>query len=76
MFRQLDYQDRALGTLDDYLDLLKAKKLNADEAIELASLKPHLNLSVPDFAKETWDAFGAQGQLPASRSQIPDVWKS
>jgi type III restriction enzyme len=71
MFRQLDYQDRVLTTLDAYLDLLKAKKKEADEVAELAALKPHLKLPIPDFAKEAWDALKADGKLPASRAPIP-----
>ena len=71
MSRQLDYQDRVLNTLDAYLDLLKAKKQEADEIAELAALKPHLKLPIPDFAKEAWDALNADGKLPASRAPIP-----
>jgi type III restriction enzyme len=71
MFRQLDYQDRVLNTLDAYLDLLKAKKKEADEVAELAALKPHLKLPIPDFAKEAWDVLKADGKLPASRAAIP-----
>lgn len=71
MFRQLEYQDRVLTTLDAYLDLLKAKKKEADEVAELAALKPHLKVQVPDFAKEAWEALKAQGRLPASRADIP-----
>lgn len=71
MFRQLDYQERVLNTLDAYLDLLKAKKRESDEVAELAALKPHLKLPVPDFAKKAWDALEADGKLPASRAAIP-----
>ncbi|MCA3650523.1 MAG: DEAD/DEAH box helicase family protein, partial [Methylobacterium sp.] len=71
MFRQLDYQDRVLTTLDTYLDHLKAKKKEADEVAELAALKPHLKLPVPDFAEEAWNALKAEGKLPPSRSAIP-----
>lgn len=71
MFRQLDYQDRVLSTLDAYLDVLKAKKKEADEIAELAALKPHLKLPIPDFAKEAWEAMKAAGKLPASRAAIP-----
>lgn len=71
MFRQLDYQDRVLSTLDAYLDVLKAKKKEADEIAELAALKPHLKLPIPDFAKEAWEAVKAAGKLPASRAAIP-----
>lgn len=71
MFRQLDYQDRVLNTLDAYLDLLKVKKQEADEVAELAALKPHLKLPIPDFAKEAWDALKADGKLPVGRAAIP-----
>ena len=37
MFRQLDYQDRVLSTLDAYLDLLKDKKARADRVAALAA---------------------------------------
>lgn len=71
MFRQLDYQDRVLTTLDAYLDLLKDKKKEADEVAELAALKPHLKLPVPDFTQEAWEALKAAGKLPDSRAAIP-----
>ena len=71
MFRQLDYQDRALDTLGIYLDLLKTNKLESDAADLHAKQKPHLNLAVPDFTKVTWNMIDAQGRLPASRSNIP-----
>jgi len=71
MFRQLDYQDRALTVLDAYLDHLEVKKHEADEVTELAADKPHLNLPVPDFAEGAWEAMKAEGKLPASRAAIP-----
>ena len=71
MFRQLDYQDRVLSTLNAYLDLLKEKKRESDEIVELAASKPHLKLPIPDFAKETWEALKADGKLPASRAGTP-----
>jgi type III restriction enzyme len=71
MFRQLNYQDRVLTTLDAYLDLLKAKKKEADEIAELAALKPHLKLPIPDFAEEAWNALKAEDKLPPSRAAIP-----
>ena len=40
MFRQLDYQDRVLATLDTYLDLLKEKKARADKIATLAAQDP------------------------------------
>ncbi|MEQ8666972.1 MAG: DEAD/DEAH box helicase family protein [Rhodospirillales bacterium] len=71
MFRQLDYQDRVLTTLDAYLDVLKAKKARADRIAKLAAQDPDLGIPVPDFAKETWDELAADGRLPASRAGIP-----
>jgi type III restriction enzyme len=71
MFRQLDYQDRVLTTLDLYLDLLKEKKVEADEVAEIAKSKPHLSFMVPDFAKEAWEVLKSDGTLPASRAVIP-----
>lgn len=71
MFRQLDYQDRVLSTLDAYLDFLKEKKARADKVAVLAAQDPDLGLAIPDFAKEAWEAMKAGGKLPASRTAIP-----
>ena len=71
MFRQLDYQDRALATLDAFIDRLKASKREADEVDELARTRPHLNLLIPDFAQGAWEAIGAEGRLPVSRTGTP-----
>lgn len=71
MFRQLDYQERVLSSLDAYLDLLKEKKVRADKVAALAAQNPDLGLSVPDFAKEAWEALKAAGKLPASRAAVP-----
>ncbi|CAM5792542.1 DEAD/DEAH box helicase family protein [Castellaniella caeni] len=70
MFRQLDYQDRVLSTLDAYLDALNEKKGTADHLAALA-LRENIAIPVPDFAKEAWHALQAQGRLPASRVAIP-----
>lgn len=71
MFRQLDYQDRVLTTLDAYIDLLKDKKARADKIAALAAGDPDLDIPIPDFAQETWDALKADGKLPPSRAAIP-----
>jgi type III restriction enzyme len=71
MFRQLDYQDRVLTTLDAYLDALKDKKARADRIAALAAQDPDLGLAVPDFVKEAWEAMKGAGKLPASRAAIP-----
>lgn len=71
MFRQLDYQDRVLSTLDAYLDLLKEKKARADKVAALAAQDPDLGIAIPDFSKEAWEAMKAAGKLPVSRAAIP-----
>lgn len=71
MFRQLDYQDRVLATLEDYLDLLKDKKGRSDRVAALAADNPDVDLPIPDFTEETWNALKNDGELPASRAAIP-----
>ena len=71
MFRQLDYQDRVLTTLETYLDLLKDKKVRSDKIATLAAGDPDLGLPIPDFAKEAWDALKNDSKLPMSRAAIP-----
>lgn len=71
MFRQLDYQERVLATLDAYLDLLKEKKVRADRVAALAAQGPDLDIPIPDFTKEAWEALKATGKLPSSRAAIP-----
>lgn len=71
MFRQLDYQERVLSTLDAYLDALKEKKVRAERVAALAAQDPDLGLPVLDFAKEAWGVLKGAGKLPASRATIP-----
>lgn len=71
MFRQLDYQDRVISTLDTYLDLLKEKKALADQVAALAAQNPGLGLPILDFAEGAWKGLEAAGKLPASRADIP-----
>ena len=71
MFRQLDYQDRVLSTLDAYLVALKEKKARADRIVALAEQEPDLALPIPDFALEAWETLKAEAKLPASRAAIP-----
>lgn len=71
MFRQLDYQDRVLDTIDSYLDALKDKKARSDKIAALAADDHDLGLVIPDFAKEAWETLKAAGRLPSSRAAIP-----
>jgi len=70
-FRQLDYQERVLSILKHYLDTLKDKKGQADQVAAIAAQNPALDLPVPDFARQAWEALGKAGKLPASRAAIP-----
>ena len=69
--RQLEYQDRALAVLDNYIDQLKAEKRRAGEVAELLASRPDLDVPVPDFTETTWSALAARGELPESRRAIP-----
>lgn len=70
-FRQLEYQDRVLATLDTFIDHLKAEKRISDGIAELAARNPHLPVPIPDFTKGAWNALKTQGKLPQSRRAIP-----
>ena len=70
MFRQLDYQNRVLTTLDVYLGLLTEKKARSDNIAAVAVANPDLDLTIPDFTKETWGALKSDGKLPKSRAAI------
>ncbi len=70
-FRQLEYQDRVLRTVDAWINQLKAEKLKADDILDLAATHPHLGLEAPDFARAAWDELKAMGGLPESRKNIP-----
>ena len=70
MFRQLDYQERVLSTLDAHLDLLKEKKARADRLAARAAQNPDLGLATPDFTRQAWDALRAAGRLPAARAAL------
>ena len=71
MFRQLEYQDRVLTSLDTYIDHLKVMKRESDGIAELAASNLHLAVPIPDFTKRTWEELRALGKLPESRKSIP-----
>ena len=71
MFRDLDYQDRVLSSLNVYIDALKENKTRSDKIATLAVQEPELGLTIPDFSMEAWETLKADGKLPASRQQIP-----
>ena len=71
MFRQLDYQDRALAVLDAYIGILRDKKARADRLAALAEQEPDLDVPIPDFVGNAWEQMKAEGRLPMSRAAIP-----
>ena len=66
-FRQLEYQERALATLDAYIDHLQREKQRSDGIAELAADRSDLALPIPDFTREAWKAMRTEGRLPGSR---------
>lgn len=71
MLRDLAYQQRALGVLDDYLSFLGQEKPRADTIARLAAQQPDLGLDVPDFSEKAWARMKDAGKLPPSRVAIP-----
>ena len=71
MFRQLEFQEHTLSTLDAYIAALKEKKSKADKIAEFAVREPALGLEPPDFTNEAWQMLQDRGKLPASRDEIP-----
>ena len=71
--RELEYQNRVLNRLDEYLTELATQKKRADKiaAANVLEDDPELLRPVPDFPLKTWEAMRAAGKLPESRQQIP-----
>ena len=70
-FRELDYQDRALKALEDYLDALKPEKVNADQILKIRADNPGVDIPLPDYPARAWETLKVAGKLPARRSQVP-----
>lgn len=66
-----DFQQAVLDTLDGYLDQLVEQRLRTAELERLSREKPELNIPVPDFTEEAWNALAASGKLPKSRVGVP-----
>ena len=65
--RTLDYQARVLDTLDDYLDKLKAAKVEADKVEDVKAQNPSLPIQSKDFTDIAWSEMKAENRLPVSR---------
>ncbi|MGC6518218.1 MAG: DEAD/DEAH box helicase family protein [Candidatus Puniceispirillaceae bacterium] len=71
MFRELEFQSKVFHTLEAYLEALTDRKANADEVAKLSAKNPTIDMSIPDFTQEAWEALRTQNRLPASRHLIP-----
>ncbi|MDC1020001.1 hypothetical protein OAR27_01785 [Alphaproteobacteria bacterium] len=75
MFRELEFQTKVFTVLEDYLDALVARlvarKKNADEVAKFKAKNPDIEILIPDFTKEAWEAMQTDGRLPESRQSIP-----
>lgn len=69
-FRELDYQDRVLDTLDLYLIGLGEEKSRYDKAAVLIADDPDLGLVLPDFPARAWDRMANAKLLPRSRANV------
>jgi hypothetical protein len=66
-----DFQQEVLDSFDSYLDKLVEENLRVVELEKLSREKPELNIPVPDFTEEAWEALGAIGKLPKARANVP-----
>lgn len=69
--KELDYQDRVLKTLDNYLDALSAARTEADQIEKLKAANPTLSIPSLDHAEKAWGAMKDAGLLPPSRAEVP-----
>ena len=69
-FRELDYQTRALGALDTYLDALSVEKTKADKVAAVIADNPDLGLELPNFPSKAWETLKAAGQIPTGRAHL------
>ena len=66
-----DFQQNVLDVLDEYLEELVKARNNADEVEKFRRKRPELNIPVPDFTEQAWNAMTAAKKLPKSRDVIP-----
>ena len=66
-----DFQQEVLDRFDGYLDKLVEERLRVAELEKLSKEKPELNIPVPDYTEETWNALKALGKLPKARANVP-----
>lgn len=72
-FRELDYQERALGALDDYLERLGEESAKADQVAAVIAANPGLGIPLPDFPATAWERMAADKGVPKNRTYSPRV---
>ena len=71
MFRELEFQTKVFTALEVYLEMLTARKVNADEVAKVKAEHPSIDIPIPDFTEETWKGMQTAERLPDSRHSIP-----
>jgi len=70
VFRQLEFQNHVIATMNEWLGILVKKKRNADKIQLLAEENPQLDFQVPDFTADAWKTLLNKGRLPIGRQGI------
>lgn len=66
-----DFQQDVLDVLDEYLGELVEAHENTVEVAKLSRERPELNIPVPDYTEQAWNALATKGKLPKSRNLAP-----
>jgi type III restriction enzyme len=61
------YQEKTLETFDRYLEELVSFRAKAEKTLELALENPDVEVPIPDFPRQAWNALRNKGALPLSR---------
>ena len=70
-FRELDYQERTLRALDDYLERLGEERAKADQVATVIAANPGLDIPLPDFPAKAWERMAADKGVPKGRAYSP-----
>ena len=71
MFRELEYQSRVFNMLESHLEHLATEKENIKRAEEMLAQNPDVNIPIPDFTENAWEAMRKARHLPPSRINTP-----
>jgi type III restriction enzyme len=61
------YQEKTLETFDRYLEELVSFRAKAEKTLALALENPDVEVPIPDFPRQAWNALRNKGALPLSR---------